>query len=337
MSVPPTPKNVSRSLRWCFTLNNFTDLEESLCRSFAESHTVFLIFGREHVDPGSGSRSPGSDPPTPHLQGYFELKQRARLSELRKFPCFKRAHFEPARGTAEDSISYCTKEDPEAFRYGEPRPSRGDAGGAANAERYAEAISHAREGNLDLIDPRIYLPMYRTLCTIRDEAKWGRAESLISSPDIILRQWQIDLENRLWGRPDDRKLLVFVDPRGGAGKSTFCDWLHCNFSPGKPCGRPRDGQVSPTVQVFHPSRGVDLAYLLQPCSVFVLDCPRAATEYLSWSTIEEIKNGFVTSTKYQCASKRFPRPHVILFMNAPIPDGTFSEDRLEVTWLSRLE
>lgn len=339
------PKDVRKSAkRWCFTLNNPGE-DESRFKNFVQDQDerarsiVYAIYGREHfvMDGGPAPDQMGGGG-TPHLQGYIVFEARKRLTQLKKIPGLERAHWEVSKGSVADNIRYCSKEDPSPFIFGEPPSETHEAGGDATASKYATALELARAGDLDSIDPGILVRCHRSLVAIRDDARWSRARALIRPPSIDLTPWQQDLEDIIWRKPDDRKILCYIDPIGGAGKSTFCDWLYANYGYGRTCLRVRTDPdlVPPTVQVLHPSRGVDMAFLLEPVSVFILDCPRAAADHLPWACIEEIKNGYCTSTKYQCVSKRFPRPHVILFMNQPIPEGTFSNDRMEVTWLSRI-
>jgi len=73
-----------------------------------------------------------------------------------------------------------------------------------------------------------------------------------------------------------------------------------------------------------------MAYLCQPKHLFLLDCPRASGDFIPWATIEALKNGHLTSTKYLCVEKVFPIPHVVVFCNAMPADGLLSEDRIFV-------
>lgn len=319
------------SKRWCFTLNNFTNEEEAAVLRHGGPGVRYLIFAREHT---SGGRDANLCPPgTPHLQGYIEFQDKRRLTQLKKLDGLGRAHWEVARGTAAQNIVYVSKEDPAPSIYGEP----GLDSGSATRHIYSEAIELAKAGNLDDVDAGIRLRCYRTLQAIADEAEWKRAESGICPPNIVLRPWQSALESLIWQPAPDRTINCYVDCKGGAGKSTFSDWLHFHYGLGRTCGRPKLGSgPTPTVQVLHPSRGVDMAYLVRPATVFILDCPRQSSEYVPWATVEEIKNGFITSCKYQSTQKRFARPHVILFLNQPIQEGTFSEDRINVINLASL-
>jgi hypothetical protein len=84
--------------RWCFTLNNPTKEEFDQTQARTESFE-FIICGLEHA-PSTG---------TEHIQGYVELKNGTRQSKMETL-ISKRANFEPAKGTREDNIRYCSKE-----------------------------------------------------------------------------------------------------------------------------------------------------------------------------------------------------------------------------------
>lgn len=105
----------TRSKRWQFTLNNWTADELSeLGRLQGDPRVRFLIAGREVGDAG-----------TPHLQGYIELTNRARLGGVKGLPGLRRAHLEAARGDADSNIEYCSKEGDVAIRFGETGPTQG--------------------------------------------------------------------------------------------------------------------------------------------------------------------------------------------------------------------
>lgn len=292
--------------RWCFTLNNPTDAESESLRASADQY-AFLIFGREIGAAG-----------TPHLQGYFELRERKRITGCKKLPGLARAHFEVARGTAGESIAYCSKEDPAPFRSGEPAVPGTVLGGEGNKRRYDEAIAAAKRGCLDEIPSDIRLRYDPTLRRLANDAEWERARENISRVPLVLKEWQAHVLSILEGEPDDRKIHFVLDTEGGAGKTTFCNYLINHDVLGGAC------------QLLHPSRGVDMAYLLKPRKIFLLDCPRSSKDAMPWATIEALKNGHVTSTKYECVEKRMAIPHLIIFCNEMPPTGVLSEDRINI-------
>lgn len=91
---------MSRSRKWTFTLNNYTDEDEE---SLQEWDAVkYLVYGHEVADTG-----------TPHLQGYAEFTSPMRFSTFKKrFPTI---HLEATKGTAQQNFTYTTKEDGDDF------------------------------------------------------------------------------------------------------------------------------------------------------------------------------------------------------------------------------
>lgn len=95
-----------RSRRWCFTLNNPTEQEESMLQGMVSSGQAnYLVFGRERGAEG-----------TAHLQGYVEVPKKRTLSSMKSL--LPRAHLEISRGSKESNRDYCTKEDSNPFEEG---------------------------------------------------------------------------------------------------------------------------------------------------------------------------------------------------------------------------
>lgn len=90
--------------RFCFTINNWTQAELDWLQTF---ECKWIIVGKEIGANG-----------TPHLQGACVLSTRRQFNTIKKMYGFARAHIEPMRGTIEDNIKYCTKEDTQAFTKG---------------------------------------------------------------------------------------------------------------------------------------------------------------------------------------------------------------------------
>lgn len=80
--------------RWCFTLNNYTEQELA---SIEEWEVDYLIYGKETGENG-----------TDHLQGYVELGSPANLGTMKNK--LTRAHWETAKGNADQNITYCSKD-----------------------------------------------------------------------------------------------------------------------------------------------------------------------------------------------------------------------------------
>lgn len=85
---------MSKSRVYCFTLNNYTDLEYT---AITEMDCRYLVVGKEVGDSG-----------TPHLQGYIYLDNPRSLSSMKKE--MPRAHLETAKGTPLQGSQYCKKD-----------------------------------------------------------------------------------------------------------------------------------------------------------------------------------------------------------------------------------
>lgn len=84
-----------RARAWSFTLNNWTEDEY---HNLINYESTYIIIGKETA-PTTG---------TPHLQGYIRFKNAVRLTTL--CAAFPKIHWEPAKGTPEQNITYCQKE-----------------------------------------------------------------------------------------------------------------------------------------------------------------------------------------------------------------------------------
>lgn len=93
-------KQPSPYLWWTFTLNNWTQKEyDELKSAFSAKNIDLWIIGKEIGENG-----------TPHLQGYFEFKIRARPTSLNL--SHNRCHFErrAKKATRLDNYLYCSKD-----------------------------------------------------------------------------------------------------------------------------------------------------------------------------------------------------------------------------------
>lgn len=125
---------MSAAVHWLFTLNNYTPAEISdLCGDEAQVFR-YLCFGKEVGSNG-----------TPHLQGYFQLKKKARLSRVKLIAGLERAHFEIARGTPDENREYCSK-DGDFHEQGECTGQ----GHRTDIEKCVELIKSAQEIPLEM-------------------------------------------------------------------------------------------------------------------------------------------------------------------------------------------
>lgn len=281
------------SRRWCFTLNNYDEAELVSLRETLSKEARYAIFGKEKGESG-----------TPHLQGYVSFSKTYRLKGVKKL-VGERSHCEVAKGSEEDNFKYCSK-DGDFEEFG----ARSSGGKRSDLESFKEAVKGG-ETNLKRLREE-----FSDVC-----AKYPRFVSeyirdQIPDPEIPmhpLNDWQQELNQKLLHEPDDRQVIFVVDTQGNKGKSWFAKY-YC--------------KLHENAFLMRPGKHADMTYMLPPTlRVLFLDCTRKQVEYMPYTFMEELKDGYVSCTKYESCVKKYPKLHVVVLMNQE-PDMTaLSEDR----------
>lgn len=290
--------NSGQSSNWCFTLNNYCDDDEAKLQQLVEdNHAVYLVYGREVGESG-----------TPHLQGFVSFRKRIRFNQAQRLVGFSGAHLERAR-LPQQAAEYC-KKDGNFVELGELRiPGKRD-----ELEEFKKA---AKEGGLSVKDAR------ERFSNVYARYKHFVVEYIADceQPPLVvgheLRAWQQSLYLRLILPPDSRTIVFVVDQRGNNGKTWFAHYF---------------SQLHDNSQVIIPGKKADMAYLLDTsCTTFFFDAPRSKQgEFIQYDFLEEIKNGYVFSPKYESRLKRLKPCHVVVLTNEH-PDMTkLSEDRYDI-------
>ena len=137
----------NQSQRWTFTINNYTQWDEE------DLHAIdckYIIYGKEHC-PTTG---------TPHLQGYVVFNSNKRLVAVKKVHAT--AHWEIAKSTTANNVTYCSKADPSPYERGVPPKDRKEQH-AAQKEHYADVIRAAKEGTCEEEYPAEFLRYHGTI------------------------------------------------------------------------------------------------------------------------------------------------------------------------------
>jgi len=108
----PGVQRAQRVTKIVFTVNHYTPDE---LESLMNMSCKWIIIAKE-LGPKNG---------IPHLQGAIVLNRPMTFKTISTLPGLTRAHVEQMKGSCEDSLIYCTKEDPNAFVKGEmPNPGK---------------------------------------------------------------------------------------------------------------------------------------------------------------------------------------------------------------------
>lgn len=247
-TITPT---VNPAVKWCFTLNNYTDLEYVTIKKLCSILCRLAIIGKEVGEGG-----------TPHLQGYIEFKTKARPKS--KFKFTDKIHWEKAKGTMKENYDYCSKD--------------GD------------------------------------FWTLNMDAPYDLS--------LNLYPWQNYLVNVMNRKPDDRKIHWVWDNDGCKGKTILAKWLFLKMAKvvvlsGKACDM-KHGIVE-----YKKLHGV------LP-RIIIINIPRSNLDYVSYTGIEEIKDMFFYSGKYEGGMICGANPHVLCFANSPPEYEKMSSDRWDV-------
>lgn len=253
-----------------------------------------------------------------HKQAFIYFHDKVRPSFVRKM--FPNTHNEIMRGNFTQNAGYCSKEG-KLIEYGiKPltQAEKGDAG----KRTYDDAFKAAQEGRFDDIPSTMRTRYYNTYKQVRSDylasihpevVGFYAGAELPPAGSLSMRAWQKEINDILQQEPDPRKIIIVHDPKGNGGKTTFAEWLEFTYNG----------------QVFESGDPKDLAYILdQTKTLFMFDFARATTQF-PWTFIEAVKNGRVTSTKYQPVQKRFKKPHIIIFCNS-FSNDQLSEDRFHI-------
>ena len=275
--MAPQKKSVRvRSNRICFTLNNPStqDLDGVITRlKFLDSSNAvnYAAVGQEVGASG-----------TPHLQGFIHLKTSfllARDGNISKWrsliPALARAHLEPAFGSDHDSEKYCLKDGNPLIVIGTPVLN---AGSSWDRLLDCKTLEEMRE-----IDPEfVARSHFQAVAIAQRNSRFGT----FPTPPSFLYPWQFEVLKSLLSQ--DRRQITFVtDERGNMGKSVLAQYIAGTLK--EKVFYCRGGKSSDIVHAF--SKG--------SFEIAIFDYARnKQPDFFAWDLFEEMKDGGVTSLKY---------------------------------------
>ena len=312
------------------TINNPIPDDESwlrACDNFAVTQRIKITFCRFQPEIGQNG--------TRHLQCYFQLSGKMaprdftdRIAEH----LHARPHCEGCRGSSEDNLQYCSKDDTreEGADYhdcGEPieiesRVTR--QGQRTDLDAVREAIEAGTPLD-ELMGPHFeafakydkFFTKYHTMV----HQKQARSALQQTMSSVSLRPWQSQLVESVSGNVSPRQVHWWWDPTGNKGKSFVASYL-----------RSLDGWIH--CQVMKKS---DLLYLLtkniMTAKGVMFDLSRTTADgsvSVVYDVCEMLKNQVFCSGKYDSVTLETPPVHVVVFANYE-PDRTaWSADRYDV-------
>lgn len=135
--------------------------------------------------------------------------------------------------------------------------------------------------------------------------------------------WQQELLDIIKTEPDPRQIYWIWETEGNTGKSVTGKWIESHSPRVLPiCGKA--GDMLAGVAKFKEQTG-------EVPRTILVNCPRSMNlDFLSWQGLEQIKDMFFFSGKYETAVVNGPFPHIIITSNEPPPRHKLSADRWRV-------
>ena len=134
-----------------------------------------------------------------------------------------------------------------------------------------------------------------------------------------LYDWQKTIIKKIKEVPDDRSIYWFWEPEGCRGKTTFQKYIYLNFDNVIVLSGSAHDMKNGIVQ-YKERMGV------LP-KIVLINIPRSKSGFVSYTGIEEIKDMFFFSGKYEGGMVCGPNPHVLIFANDEPDTHKMSADR----------
>lgn len=127
-----------------------------------------------------------------------------------------------------------------------------------------------------------------------------------------LRPWQKLAQSILLDKNyEDRKIYWLWSKKGNNGKTVFCKYMNAMFN----------------AYVTGMGKTADIAYMLPDNPKIVLFNVPRESQNINYNALEAIKDGFLTSGKYEGCIKNFDSPKLMIFANQYPDTSKLSPDR----------
>jgi hypothetical protein len=162
-----------------------------------------------------------------------------------------------------------------------------------------------------------------TYCS-KDENCFGTFKPVVKIKTINpidFYPWQKNIVDLIENDPDDRSIYWYWESKGKVGKSAICKYLCVHHNAILLSGKAADMKYA--IQQYIEINGTGP-------NIILIDIPRDSLRFLSYTGIEEIKNGCFFSGKYEGGMVLMNAPHIICFANQKPLIKKMSADRWNI-------
>lgn len=142
----------------------------------------------------------------------------------------------------------------------------------------------------------------------------------IEYKDVVWKDWQQQIIDILNGPVDKRKIYWFWEETGDVGKSFLAKYLVCKYNCIIATGKTND--IFNQVKEWDEKNSEEIQ--IPP---IIIDNPKSEFGHINYSALEQLKNGFMYSGKYEGGQVVGLSPHCIVFGNSTPDMDQMSRDR----------
>ena len=304
--------SVGKARNLVFTANNYDPnrVADLVATLQAWGQVTYFVFGKE-VAPTTG---------TPHLQGYLELKTskewttiQAKLNVVYPVGSTSKVWTTRRRGTAQQAADYC-KKDGDITEWGEISSQ----GKRSDLTDFMDAAKEGKKKRQLIEEHPAVFARYNKFAN--DYIRMVKEDAFEKVTEFEpMYPWQQEVLDII-AQPADTRTIVWVyDAWGNAGKTYLSRYL----------------VDSKDAFYTNGGKGADICYSFDYQKIVIFDYVRDSVDWVNYGVIEQLKNGILTSNKYESCTKRFETPHVLVFANFKYTPGKFSEDRMKLIELNQ--
>ena len=189
---------------------------------------------------------------------------------------------------------------------------------------YAKTLQQYFTNNVHLV--RLKSWKSAVLYCMKEGGRCDTSEKLLkfrpTKCSVKMESWQEKLFNVFCNDPDDRTVFWRWSEKGKMGKTDFARHLHRELGFIMLSGKATD--MKNGINEFVKNEGYTPAGI-------VIDIPRSLDDkWFSYTGLEEVKNMFFYSPKYEGGMIDGPPPHVLVLSNDPPDHEKLSQDRWNV-------
>lgn len=281
-----------------------------------------------------------------HYQIYLETYKTSRAARVLKLFGSEAAasiNIEKRKGSRSDARYYCMKDHEGKYDDSYFWDSKGRPEGTDYIEYgYFKPDTNSRKKAIEKLNTAIeeadtwadLLNNNEVSGTLKGSMRYAR-ERFLAKPvkpmeGVVLRPWQIALENEVLQKADDRKVVWYTDFNGGQGKTFMAKYLVANHGAIVLGGEAKDmfyGYNNQNIVIFDLSFGdtYEDEYGIK----------KVPWNRFQYPAMEKIKDGLMFNTKYESTMKFRPEPcHVIIFANGMPDTDRLAADRWDIRELS---